>query len=190
MKKKILNRLTMKGACLFIALTFCMSCDASPKTKMDAKLFFYSQKEDGYGKVMKDSVASIMFNAKSITCELQSKNPADSLRQDSVVIVPEKIQPIVQFLFFNKNNFQSSETVYGIFNSWACYKFEARKKQTVYLELDFSLKKWRLLDANKRLICTQDMKENNLQLLHFTRLLFPQDLTLKLLNDNFKTSRK
>lgn len=173
---------------LLFAFTLCTSCDAFPKK--DANSFFLSQKENGYGKVIKDSVASIMFNARSITCELQSKNPTDSLRQDSVTIVPKKLHSVVKFLFFNKDNFKSSDTVYGIFHSWACYKFEARKKQIVYLELDFSLKKWKLLDANKRLICTQDMKENSSQFLHFTCLLFPKDSTLKLLNDNLKATRK
>ena len=173
---------------LLIILSMCTSCVASPAGEI--KDFFESQKEDGYGKVINDSIASIMFKAKSITCELQSQNPADTLRTDTLVSVPTKMHPVVFYLFFNKDNFQSSDTVYGKFETWACFKFEAKKKQTVFLELDFGLKKWRLLDANKKVICAQDMKENSAQFLHFTRLLFPKDLTLRLLNDNLKAVKK
>ena len=171
-----------------IVLSMCTSCIASPKG--DFKALFESQKEEGYGKVVNDSVASIMFNAKNITCELQSKNPADTLRKDSLSVIPAKLHSVVLFLFFNKDNFKSSDTVYGKFEPWACFKFEAKKKQTVFLELDFSLKKWRLLDSNKKQICAQDMKECSMQFLNFTRLLFPKDMTLKLLNDNLKAVEK
>ncbi len=172
---------------LLFVLGMCSSCCASPKEKVS--IFFTSQKEDGYGKILKDSIVSIVINAKTITCELQSKNPIDTLRQDTIKIVPEKLHSIIQYLFFNTDNFQSADTVYAKFDSWVRYKFETKKKQAVYLELDFGLRKWRLLDANNKAICTQDMKELNTQFLYFTRLLFPKDLTLNLMSENLKAAK-
>lgn len=173
---------------LLIVFTMCTSCNASSKDEI--KKLFDSQKELGYGKVMKDSVASIIFDAKTVTCELQSKNPADTLRQDSISKVPEKLVPALQYLIANPDNYQSNDTVFARFNSWVCYKFEAKKKQVVYLEMDFGIKKWRLLDAKKKVICGSDMKENNMQFIYFTRLLFPKDKTLELLNNNLKAVKK
>lgn len=173
---------------LLTVLTMCTSCMASPKDGI--KNIFESQKENGYGKVMKDSISFVMFNTKRIVCELQSKNPADTLRQDTVMVVPSKMHAVVQFLFFDEKNFQSNDTVYGKFDSWVCYKFEARKKQAVYLELDFGLRKWRLLNDQKKQIYAFDMKENSRQFLHLTRILFPEDKTLKLLDDNLNVKKK
>lgn len=183
-----LNILTRSLSLLLIVFTMCTSCSAC--SKKGAQDLLCSQKELGYGKVMKDSIASIIFEAKSVTCELQSKNPADTLRQDSIIKVPSKYIPTLQYLFANPDNFQSNDTVFAKFNSWVCYKFEAKKKQVVYLEMDFGIRKWRLLDSKKKVICGSDMKENNMQFIYFTRLLFPKDKTLELLNNNLKAIKK
>lgn len=180
--------LTRSVLMLLIVFTMCTSCNATPKVEM--KTLIESQKELGYGKVMKDSVASIILDAKTVTCELQSKNPADTLRQDSVIKVPENLVGTLKYLFTNPDNFQTNDTVFGNFDSWACYKFEAKKKQVVYLEMDFGIRKWRLLDSKKKEICGSDMKENNKQFIYFTRLLFPKDMTLELLNNNLKAMQK
>lgn len=183
-----LNILTRSLSLLLIVFTMCTSCNASPKNEV--KDIFDSQKELGYGKVMKDSIASIIFEAKNVTCELQSKAQADTLRQDSIAKVPAKLVPTLQYLFANPDNFQSNDTIFTKFDSWACYKFEAKKKQVVYLELDFGIRKWRLLDSKKKTICGSDMKENNKQFIYFTRVLFPKDKTLELLNNNLKAAKK
>ena len=57
----------------------------------------------------------------------------------------------------------------------------------MYLELDFGLKKWRLLNSYQDIVAIGDMKENNLQFLRFVRLLFPEDITLNLLYNNFNS---
>lgn len=177
--------LTRSLSLLLIVFTMCTSCNASPKSEM--RKILESQKELGYGKVIKDSVASIIFDAKTITCELQPKVTVDSLRHDSILKVPEKLVSTLQYLFFNPDNFQSDETVFANFTSWVCFKFEAKKKQVVYLEMDFGIHKWKLLDSQKKLICQADMKECNMQFLYFTRVLFPNDKALEILNNNLKS---
>lgn len=167
---------------LLCIIMMCSSCSAS--SKEDFKKMILAQKVNGYGKMLKDSVASIVMDAKCISCELQSKSPEDTLRQDTVAKVPSRMRQVLQYLFFNESNFQANDVVYGHFTSWACYRFEASKKRIVYLELDFGIRKWRLLDKGKILVCMGDMKENNMQFLYFTRLLFPGDKTLDLLNKN------
>lgn len=177
------NRFLRIPLLLFVTSMLCVSCSASPRNR-EIKNMFESQKEDGYGKVLNDSIASIVLDARKITCELQSKNPSDTSRTDTVAVVPSRFNAVMTYLFLDKENFKSDDTVYGGFQSWACYEFKLSKKKVVYLELDFGLRKWRLLDKNKKQICMQDMKKNNMQFLRFTRMLFPQDKTLKILNDN------
>lgn len=172
---------------MLITFTMCTSCIASPKNEI--KTLIEITKDDGFGKVMKDSISNIIFESKRIVCELQSKSPEDSLRQDSVIVIPSKLISVVQYLFFDVNNFKSNDVVYGKFDSWVCYKFESRKKQILFLEIDFGLSKWRLLDKNKTQICMQDMKENNLQFIRLTRLLFPKDKTLNMLYNNLNKQK-
>ena len=167
---------------LLIVFTMCESCNASPKKEF--KKILETHKENGYGKVLPDSIANIMLDANKIMCELISKNPADTLRSDSVAKVPSLLRPIVKFLFFNEQNFRSNDIVFARFDPWVCYTFHAGKRAFVYLEMDFGLRKWRLLDKDRNQIYGADMKEINMQFLYLTRLLFPQDLTLKYLNDS------
>jgi hypothetical protein len=164
-----------------------IGCHASPKS--DANNLFVSQKYNGYGKVVNDSIASIMLNAKHITCRLQSKSKEDSVRRDSICTISSKLNTVVQYLFFDANNFKSDDKVFGKFISWACFTFQGKMKQTVYLELDFGLAKWRLLDCKKKQICSKDMKEDNRQFLHFTQLIFPNDKTLMLLYNNLNSKK-
>ena len=177
-----MKALTRSLSVLLIVFTMCESCNATPKSEF--KKILETHKEQGFGRVLPDSISNIILDANKIICELVSKNPTDTLRKDSVTIVPSKLRPIVKFLFFNEQNFQSNDTVFANFDPWVCYKFETYKRHFVYLEMDFGLRKWRLLDKNKKQIYGADMKELNMQFLYFTRLLFPQDLTLKFLNDN------
>jgi len=97
------------------------------------------------------------------------------------------METILLYLFFNENNFKGNKTVYGHFIPRAIFKFWARKGKQVFLELDFGLSKWMLLDQNMNKLCVQDMEESNDQMLHFVRLLFPEDKTLDILNKNLKT---
>ena len=170
-------------AMLLACITVIIGCSASGKKYLVAPL----ENENGniYGNVIDDSVASIILNAKRITCELVSKSPEDSVRTDTVKVVPRQWFPLPQFLFLNDNNFKSNDIVYGQFATWACLKFESRKHRTVYLDLDFGLAKWRLRDGDMNDICTMDMKENNMQFLRFVRLLFPSDKTLTMLYNNY-----
>ena len=41
----------------------------------------------GYGKVINDSIVAIIFDAKKVTCELQSKNPSDITRNDTIAVL-------------------------------------------------------------------------------------------------------
>lgn len=172
---------------LLFLFVICLQMGCTAKT--DPNAIFLSQKENGYGKAIKDSIASIILNSKSIKCNLQSKNPLDTLRQDSVCVVSKDFHSVVKYIFFNEENFKSDDVVYGKFIPWACLTFYGKKKQTVYLELDFGLSKWRLLNSGKKQICSRDMKEGNKQFLHLVRLLFPQDYTLKILNENINASK-
>lgn len=182
-----MHSLGLKFAMLpLLAFLLPIGCTA----KDDPNAVFLSQKENGYGKVMKDSVVSIMLNSKGIACTLQSKNPADSLREDTICVIPKDFHAVVKYLFLNEKNFESNDTVYGKFSSWAQFCFYGKKNRVLYLELDFGLSKWRLLNGEKKMICSCDMKETNKQFLHLVRLFFPKDKTLKILDDNINALNK
>lgn len=185
-----MKRLINIISAMTIFMTSLICCQANPTD--DIRSLILSQKEDGYGKVMKDSIANIIMDAKQVTCHLLSQNPLDSLREDTVRNLPKGAETILQYLFFNKSNFTGNKTVYGQFTPWARYTFQAKKKRTVHLELDFGLSKWRLLNHDMKEICMQDMKECNGQMLHLVSLLFPKDKTLNMLinNLNLKDNEK
>lgn len=159
------------------------SCEASSKQNLTQ--FFESQKEEGYAKCLNDSVANILINANKINCQLMLER--DSTDTDSVVKLPSKLNIIVKYLFLNKDNFQSNSTVYGLFHPWVIYKFQQKKKE-LSLELDFGLKKWKLIDAKNEVIAQGDIKQDYFELLRFTTMLFPNNTKLQSLYIN-STSR-
>lgn len=177
----------LRNSALIVCLGVFIGCTASGKKQM--QLFYESEKDNCFGKVINDSLANIILNAKRLTCELVSKSPEDIERSDTTRVVPKNMIPITQFLFFDINNFKSNDVVYGQFVTWAYLKFESRKHRTVYLHLDFGLCKWKLLDKEKNVICTMDMKENNMQFLRFLRLMFPYDKTLNILYNNLTSKQ-
>ncbi len=185
MKKELFVRSFVLWSVIFVT---CIGCQASGKKELQRLLA--SQKEVGYGKVMSDSIASIIFGAKNVQCFLPSESMADSARVDTIACVSTCLRNTLVCIFFNEQNFQGNDTVYGRFKPWATYKFKINRKRVVYLELDFSLSKWRLLDNNKREICAQDTRDGNMELLYLTRLIFADDKTLKLLNENLKYTKK
>lgn len=180
-----MNKLLLTSFILVCSQSLCISCAASDKKEF--KTILTANKENGYAKVLNDSVANIILDAKRVTCYLQSKTQEDTLRQDSVNKLPSKVVPVFQYLILRPENFSSDHVVYGNFENWVCMKIEASRKKVIFIELDFGLSKWKLLDADKKQILQRDMKENNILLLDFVRMLFPNDLSLKILYNNLTT---
>ena len=171
---------------ILLMMFICISCTA----RSTYKNFCFTMEKDScvYAKIVNDSIAEIINGAKNAVCVLNNKNPLDSMRTDSVINIQRKTAlPILQYLFFDPDNFKSNQIVFGNFSSSACITFKASSKKIVHLELDFGLKKWRLLNCNQNVVAVGDMKENNLQFLRFVRLLFPKDVTLNLLYNNLKS---
>lgn len=171
---------------VLLMMFICMSCTA----RSTHKNLCYTIEKDSrvYAKIVNDSIAQIISEARTAACILKNRNPIDSTRNDSTInIQRKKVLPILQYLFFDPNNFKSNQIVYGNFSSSACITFKASSKKKVHLELDFGLKKWRLLNSHQDIVAIGDMKENNLQFLRFFRLLFPEDITLNLLYNNLNS---
>ncbi len=184
-----MNRLLfMKIAAIFMASFAYISCTAHPKSNHSDLIM--GKDSIGYSKFLTDSILDIIQDTRYITCKLQALNPVDSVRSDSVKVIPQKMNAIVLFLFFDSNNFKSNRVVYGHFSSSARFVFKASKKRIVYLEFDFGLRKWRMLDATGKIICISDMEETNLQFLRLVRLLFPRDITLNLMFNNLTVTTK
>lgn len=131
-----------------------------------------------------DSITSIINTSENILCQLITLNPIDTTRVDSVKSVPCDLNPVIRFLLSDPRNFMSNEIVYGNFSPTVEYVFTSKKGQKICLALDFGLRKWRLLNVNKEILASADMKANNLQFLRVTRIIFPKDSTLEILNDN------
>lgn len=140
--------------------------------------------------IIKDSIANILSCPKKVVCTLRSKNPVDSTRTDTVAVLPRNIIPVLQFLFFNPSNFESNEIVYGNFSPSVSYEYSNKGGKHISLQFDFGLKKWQINDSEGQVINKGDLRENNLEILRFTRLLFPKDCTLQIMNDNLKTLQR
>lgn len=133
-----------------------------------------------------DSIRAIMREARKITCVLKTRNPVDTLKKDSIRVLPRKLNSIVKFLLLDPDNFNSNDIVYGMFQSDLCYILKASRNRFVQIHIDLGLRKWKLTDSRNLEICTFDMKTTSMQLLRLTILLFPEDKTLDLLYNNLK----
>lgn len=177
--------LTKKNAVLFLLVLLLTSCATYKKSGATNELVLKCD-STMYAKLLNDSIAGIVLNSNRVTCSLQSLNPIDTIRTDSIRTLPSDLSTIVKYLFFEPTNFKSNDIVYGNFSSSACYTFRTGNAQVVHLELDFGLKKWKLLDGDKKEVCISDMKNCNLFFLRLTRIIFPTDKTLDLLYNNLK----
>lgn len=139
---------------------------------------------------IKDSIRNIMQHPHKITCLLARASDVDSLRSDTTKDLPTEMYSIFNFLFWSPTNFESNNIVYGIFSSSVNYIIKGRKDQQITIQFDFGLKKWRLLDKDSHVVLTADLKNENLQILRLTRLLFPNDTTLQLINENLTSFLK
>ncbi len=134
-----------------------------------------------------DSIADIISNSKIIICELQTLNPQDTTRTEKRKMLPRKLNEVFKFIISDSDNYKSNDIVYGLFSSSIRYKLCQARKKYVYAEFDFGLRKWQLLDSNEEVLFQGDIKENNLQMLRFSRIIFPEDKTLKIIQNNLKS---
>lgn len=175
---------------LFIPLIILLGVSCFGSSKKDFHSIMETQKDSGYGKILTDSIVNIIVGAKSVKCELKSKNPQDTLRRDTIVNIPKKMLPILQYLFLNPENFQSDKVIYSPFDPWVEFKFKSRRKKELLLQLDLGSGKWQLLNKSEQKIAQGDLRNSKNQFLNFTQMLFPEDVTLKMLNENLKEIQK
>ena len=181
------TRVFGRFAAIAAIVLFCVDCQAVRKD--NPKKNPCSEVSSECSSVLGDSISDILFEARKITCRLVGKAPGDTLRRDTVRVVPARLVPVAQYLLADPYNFKTDNIVYGEFHAWASLEFDGRKKRRVRLELDFGLAKWRLLDAGGKQLCRRDMAANRRQFIRLVRTMFPDDLTLKMLNDNLNTKK-
>ena len=133
-----------------------------------------------------DSVTNIIAHFRKVECELQDRNPHDTIRVNSKKILPRQLNEVLIYILLDEDNYKSNDIVFGLFSSSIRYKLYQSKKKYVFVEFDFGLRKWQILDSKKDVLFQGDIKENNLQMLRFSRMVFPEDTTLKILQDNLK----
>ncbi len=168
-----------------LLIVFLGSCRAT-QTKCNSSLRIETdsiQRDMG----LNDSLNAIIHHSKDIKCYLLTKNPAVPARIDSVRAVSNNLRSVIKFLITDPQNFISNDIVYGNFSPCAKYTFNAKKGKKVEFELDFGLRKWRLLNKENKILASGDMKATNIQLLRLTRIIFPNDSTLNILNENLNT---
>ena len=133
-----------------------------------------------------DSITNIISHFKRVECELQDKNPQDTVRVITKKVLPRKYNEVLRYILLDEDNYKTNDIVFGLFSSSIKYKIIQSRRKYVYAEFDFGLRKWQILDSNNEVLFQGDIKENNLQMLRFSRLIFPDDVTLKILQDNLK----
>lgn len=172
---------------LFLIALTCLSCQASPKDK--DKVFLYSEKTEGWGAALNDSLALIVSNAKKVTCELLEKSTEDPGRIDSVCVLSKKEAAATEFVLLSPDNFKTDKTVYGIFRPWVSFTFEGKKKQKISIVLDLGLSKWQLASGDGKVIFQKDFV-NRAEIIRLLRIMFPKDITLRLLQQNLNAAVK
>lgn len=137
-----------------------------------------------------DSITNIVCHPQKIVCKLGSQNPVDTVRNDTVKVLAKKLFPVFDFIFLHPNNFKTNEIVYGNFVPTAIYEIQRNRKQQITLQFDFGLKKWKALDKRGQVLSGGDLNGSNLELLRFTRMLFPNDKSLQLMDNNLRLFQK
>lgn len=178
---------------MWITLIVCTSCGCShrymgsivpietlPVSELDT-IKKYSQ--------FNDSIIRIMQHPKKITCVLGAANPIDSLRSDTTKVLTKEMYPILDFIFWNPSNFESNDIVFGNFSPSVNYIINSSRHTQITIQYDLGLKKWRILDKDSQIIIVADLKDN-ISILRLTRIIFPEDTTLLLLNSNIILSSK
>ena len=168
-----------------IMLLSCMSCNAHSNC-LSSKVYTHCDSTI-YANAVNDSITDIILRAKKICCKLQVRNLQDSTRTDTLKMMPRDLRNVFKYMILDPDNYKSNDIVYGLFSPSICYKICQSRRKYVYVEFDFGLRKWRLLDSKKEVLHTGDMKENNLQFLRFSRAIFPKDKVLRLLHNNLKS---
>lgn len=133
-----------------------------------------------------DSITNIISHFKRVECELQGKNPQDTVRVITKKVLPRKYNEVLRYILLDDDNYKTNDIVFGLFSSSIKYKIIQSRRKYVYAEFDFGLRKWQILDSNSEVLFQGDIKDNNLQMLRFSRLIFSDDVTLKILQDNLK----
>lgn len=174
------TKITIKSLLCVLLITFCISC----RTEHNVTYPMLPKQVSNSSINLNDSIYDIIVTAKKIQCILVSQNPLDTVRTKDSCMVPSKLMPVVSFLISDPSNFKTNEIVYGVFSPLVRYEFEKTKEQKAIVELDFGLKKLKVSDCQGDTILMTDMPNTSNQLLRLTRLIFPDDVTLKLRNEN------
>lgn len=157
-------------------ILLCISC----KTQNSVPQTLFAMQFPNQELFLNDSITQIISNPLEIQCNLISQNPLDTVRTKDSCEVPSKLIPVVSFLVSDPSNFEANDMVYGVFTPSAQYIFKDKKNNKVYIDLDFGLKKMRISDNNGEVVLLSDMPITSQQLFRITRLVFPDDETLKL----------
>lgn len=139
-----------------------------------------------FPNIPSDSITNIISHFKRVECELQGKNPRDTVRVITKKVLSRKYNEVLRYILSDDDNYKTNDILFGLFSSSIKYKIIQSHRKYVYAEFDFGLRKWQIFDSNREVLFQGDIKENNLQILRFSRLIFPDDVTLKLLQDNLK----
>lgn len=136
--------------------------------------------------LVSDSLINILLKARKVECKLLSQNPSDTTRSTSSKVVPRYYINVIKFLLLDQSNYLTNDIVYGLFKPDVSYKFYLPNKDYLYVQLDFGLKKWKILDSDIHELAIADMKNSAYYFLLLTKYLFPNDTTLELLYDTLK----
>lgn len=147
------------------------SCEAKPSK--DALPTEKMQKSLG------DSITKVIMNAKNITAELQGASQTDSVVTNAKLT--KKQCYVMRFMITNEKNYESNDTVYGKLMPNVVYTFNY-KKQTVFVAVDFGLRKWQIQDENGKPLIQFDLKDEGM--LYLTHLVFPENRMINYYYEN------
>ena len=145
--------------------------------KSETASAFSSSIDTCYKSFIPDSIVSIIAETKTVKMNIDS-SMSDPATNNMMYNCSKEVNSVVKYLLFDDENYRTDTLVKGHFTPWVQVTFEGKKKKSVYLELDFGLWKWRLLDSTKKVICIRDMGTNRKQFLRLVRTIYPSNKKL------------
>lgn len=145
-----------------------MSSTGNDRFKMDRVI----------AKQIGDSVATVIMHADSIVANLTV--------WENDTLPPQTLSPcmryIVQYTLCQPIMYQSDKRVYSAF--YADARLVVRQgENVVFLELDYNINKWRLLDSYGKQICRHDLI--NMELLSLLHELWPESKNINVKYEEF-----
>lgn len=159
----------MKSRALFLALCFILcttafaSCNNSRKKQNRPDISIVG---DTLCKNLNDSISGIMLNARTVKISTLSPDSATA-----TLNLKHTQSFLLKYLLTSASDYKTNHIVYGMFSPEISIKMVVCKHKYVEVQLDFGLKKIRIIEKNRQ----QTFDLQSMELVRFCKMIFPEN---------------